>query len=360
MRDDRSAPRAGYGAGAERPATDDRRLTRPPQEERLVAPEIPDEVVFSDLDRSVRGRLRTLSKDNADGVGRHLVMVGRLLDAAPELAYEHAQAAVRRAGRVDVVREAAGLAAYRTGRYAEALRELRTVRRLNGSSEHLAIMADCERGLGRPERALALAQEPEAETLDAESSIELAIVVSGARLDLGQADAAVAALSTVAVRAATGLVAVRVAQARATALEAAGRTDEAAAELAPYTQDQLDEAAGDVEVEDEVVSFDLSEFDADGEYDEDAFEAPAVADDSAAADDDEDDEEVEDDDETDVVADDAHESVDVSSDESEQPVDDVAGALDETPDAPADGDRPHEEPEQLLGGQGSDEAEGGR
>ena len=234
-------------------------------------------MVFSDLDRSVRGRLRTLSKDNADGVGRHLVMVGRLLDVQPELAYEHAQAAVRRAGRVDVVREAAGLAAYRTGRYAEALRELRTVRRLNGSSEHLAIMADCERGLGRPERALTLAQEPEAETLDAEAKIELAMVVSGARLDLGQADAAVAALSTPAVRAGTGLVSIRVAQARAAALEAAGRSDEAVAELAPYTQDQLDEAAGDVEVEDEVVSFDLSEFDADGEYDEEAPEAVDLA-----------------------------------------------------------------------------------
>lgn len=245
-------------------------------------------MVFSDLDRSVRGRLRTLSKDNADGVGRHLVMVGRLLDTYPELAYEHAQAAVRRAGRVDVVREAAGLAAYRTGRYAEALRELRTVRRLNGSSEHLAIMADCERGLGRPERALALAQEPEAETLDAEAKIELAMVVSGARLDLGQADAAVAALSTPAVRAGTGVVVVRVAQARAAALEAAGRSDEALAELAPYTQDQLDEAAGDVEVEDEVVSFDLSEFDADGEYDE---EVPASAQgDVDAADDSHDDE----------------------------------------------------------------------
>ncbi len=196
-------------------------------------------------------------------------MVGRLLDAEPELAYEHAQAAVRRAGRVDVVREAAGLAAYRTGRYAEALRELRTVRRLNGSSEHLAIMADCERGLGRPERALALAQEPEAQTLDAETAIELAMVVSGARLDLEQPEAAVAALSTPSVRAATGLVAVRVAQARASALEAAGRADDAAAELAPFTQAQLDEAAGDVEVEDDVVSFDLSEFDDEGEYDED-------------------------------------------------------------------------------------------
>lgn len=233
--------------------------------------------MFADLDRSVRGRLRTLSKDNADGVGRHLVMVGRLLDTDPELAYEHAQAAVRRAGRVDVVREAAGLAAYRTERYAEALRELRTVRRLNGSSEHLAIMADCERGLGRPERALVLAQEPEAATLDAEAQIELAIVVSGARLDLGQPEAAVAALSTEAVRAGTGTVAIRVAQARATALEASGLVDEAAAELAPYTQDQLDEAAGDVEPDEEFISFDLSEFDAEGEYEDYPLEASGDA-----------------------------------------------------------------------------------
>jgi hypothetical protein len=225
----------------------------------VQGPEIPEDVVFSDLDRSVRGRLRTLSKDNADGVGRHLVMVGRLLDQDPELAYEHAQAAVRRAGRVDVVREAAGLAAYRTGRYAEALRELRTVRRLNGSSEHLPIMADCERGLGRPERALALAQEPEAATLDADGQTELAMVVSGARLDLGQAEAAVAALSTPAVRASGGVLAVRVAQARATALEAAGRADDAAAELAGYSVEELASAAGDVEEEDEVVVFDLEE-----------------------------------------------------------------------------------------------------
>jgi len=267
-----------------------------------VAPEIPDEVVFSDLDRSVRGRLRTLSKDNADGVGRHLVMVGHLLDTQPELAYEHAQAAVRRAGRVDVVREAAGLAAYRTGRYAEALRELRTVRRLNGSSEHLAIMADCERGLGRPERALTLAQEPEADTLDADAKIELAMVVSGARLDLGQPEAAVAALSSPEVRAATGLLAVRVAQARATALEAAGRAEDAAAELAPYTQDQLDEAAGDVEIEDEVVSFDLSVFDEDGEYDEEAPELVADDADTTVSDvDEESDDEESDDDEADVV-----------------------------------------------------------
>ncbi|MBT0995327.1 hypothetical protein KIN34_13635 [Cellulomonas sp. DKR-3] len=186
-------------------------------------------------------------------------MVGRLIDTDPELAYEHAQAAVRRGGRVDVVREAAGLAAYRTGRYAEALRELRTVRRLNGSSEHLAVMADCERGLGRPERAIALAQSPEAQTLAAEATVELAIVVSGARLDLGEPEAAVAALAAPSLRKLTGVIGVRVAQARSAALEAAGRPADAAAELAGYSAEQLAEASGEVDDEDDVVVFDVEE-----------------------------------------------------------------------------------------------------
>ncbi|CAM5777737.1 hypothetical protein [Cellulomonas persica] len=240
----------------------------------MSGPEIPEDVVFGDLDRAARAPLRTLSKENANQVGRHLVMVGRLLDVDPELAYEHAQAAVRSGGRVDVVREAAGLAAYRTGRYAEALRELRTVRRLNGSSEHLAIMADCERGLDRPERAIALAQTPEAETLPADARVELAIVVSGARLDLGEPEAAVAALGTAEVRAATGALAVRVAVARATALEAAGRVSEAEGELARFTPEQLAEATGEgaQDEDDEVVVFDLADDD-EMPVDEDARES---------------------------------------------------------------------------------------
>jgi tetratricopeptide (TPR) repeat protein len=194
--------------------------------DRPRAPQVPDGVLPADLDRAARSRLRTLSKENADGVARHLVMAGRLLDTDPELAYEHAQAAVRRAGRVDVVREAAGIAAYRTGRYAEALRELRTVRRLNGSDEHLALMADCERGLGRPERALALSREAETAELDAGSRLELALVVAGARLDLGEPEAALLALDGATVRDPDARA--RVDAVRVAVLEALGRSAEAA------------------------------------------------------------------------------------------------------------------------------------
>jgi hypothetical protein len=56
------------------------------------------------------------------------------------------------------------------------------------------LLADCERALGRPERALAVAADPDRAKLDRAAQVELAIVVSGARRDLGQPDAAVVAL----------------------------------------------------------------------------------------------------------------------------------------------------------------------
>lgn len=244
----------------------------------MYGPAIPDDVEFGQLDREVRARLRTLSKDNAGIVGRHLVMAGRLIDEDPELAYEHAQAAVRHGGRVDVVREAAGLAAYRTGRFAEALRELRTVRRLNGSSEHLAVMADCERGLGRPERAIALAASPEAEGLDTETRVELAIVVSGARLDMGDPDAAIAVLAGLGGAPVRTLLGARVVQARADALRAAGRSDEADAAEASVPAALLAEVVGE-EPEDDVVLFDLDDEGDEDDEDDATEESGAVADD---------------------------------------------------------------------------------
>lgn len=160
---------------------------------------MPEDLAPQELDRQARTRLRTLSKENSDRVAQHLVMAGRLIDDDPELAYEHAQAAARRAGRVDVVREAAALTAYATGRYGEALREFRTVRRLAGMDAHRALEADCERGLGRPDRALALIAEARTD-LSVEERAELAIVESGARSDLGEHEAALSVLERIEVK----------------------------------------------------------------------------------------------------------------------------------------------------------------
>lgn len=147
-----------------------------------------------ELDRSVWTQLRTLTKENAEGVAQHLVMVALLLDEDIDGALAHAETAVRRAGRVPAAREALGLVAYRQGDWAKALAEFRTVRRLSGSSHLLPLMVDAERGLGRLEKALDLAASPEAKTLARDERVELAIVVSGIRRDLGQFDVAAAGL----------------------------------------------------------------------------------------------------------------------------------------------------------------------
>lgn len=166
-----------------------------PRKPKLPEPRIAEGVTGKELDRSVHQQLRTLSKENAEGVAQHLVMVAAMLEVDDfESAEAHAETAVRRAGRVPAAREALGLVAYRKGEWARALSEFRTARRLSGSSHLLALMVDCERGLGRPERALELAMSPEAKTLAVEDRVELAIVISGIRRDLGQFEASQQAL----------------------------------------------------------------------------------------------------------------------------------------------------------------------
>lgn len=159
-----------------------------------MGPPIDDDVTGSELSREARAELRTSPKPKADTVARHLVMAGRLIDHDPEAAYQHAVAARRLLPRLAAVREAVGLCAYALGEWAEALSELRASKRISGSVELLPVMADCERGLGRPERALALALGPDAKKLDRAAAVEMRIVVAGARRDLGQPDAAVVSL----------------------------------------------------------------------------------------------------------------------------------------------------------------------
>lgn len=152
---------------------------------------LPDDVDPRELDPDARKELRSLTKEAAALVARHLVMAGRLLDDDPEQALAHARAARAMAARIGVVREAVGLAAYAMGQWTEALAELRASRRISGRPDHLAVFADCERALGRPERALAYADDPAVPGLPQEERVELVIVLAGARSDLGQQDAAV-------------------------------------------------------------------------------------------------------------------------------------------------------------------------
>lgn len=157
-------------------------------------PEIDTDVTGRELDGSVLRQLRALEKENAEVVGQHLVMAGRYLDIDPKFALEHATAATRRAGRIAAVREAAGIAAYVAEDFELALRELRTHRRISGSDEHLAVLIDTERALGRIEKALELAEESKQLELKPAERVETAIVVSGIKHDQGDLEGAIQAL----------------------------------------------------------------------------------------------------------------------------------------------------------------------
>lgn len=191
-------------------------------------PPLPEEVTGKELDRNVLAQLRGLPEKLASRVARHLVAAGQLLDTDPETAYQHTLAARARASRVAVVREATGEAAYAAGHFAEALAELRAAKRMNGAIDYLPVMADCERALGRPERALALAKNPSVSKLPTSDQIEMTIVEAGARYDLGEVDGALRTLENAPIRSiARDDWVVRLRYAYADLLLKAGRSEDA-------------------------------------------------------------------------------------------------------------------------------------
>jgi tetratricopeptide (TPR) repeat protein len=172
--------------------------------------------------------LRSLPRSLADLVAQHLVASGRFIDQDPELAYQHAKTARRLAARLGGVREAVAVTAYLSGHYDEALTEFRAVRRMTGNHEVLPTMADCERALGRPEKALALSREKQVKDLEPGSQIEMLIVAAGARRDMGQTAAAIQTLEVPELTKRTRAEWLpRLRYAYADALQEAGRTDEA-------------------------------------------------------------------------------------------------------------------------------------
>lgn len=197
-------------------------------DDRSVGPKIPDGIEAKQLAPDVRGELTTLDKATADYVAKHLVAAGELLDEDPEAALAHARAARSRSGRIAAVREAVGIAAYHCGDWTQALAELRAARRMGSRSPLLALIADCERGVGRPERAIELARSPEAEQLTGDDADEFRIVVAGARSDLGQFEQALAVLASPPLDPKrTGQTGARLFYAYAETLLALGRSDDA-------------------------------------------------------------------------------------------------------------------------------------
>gem|GEM_PF-320553 len=162
-----------------------RRVERVRTDEK--SPLIPSAITPEDLDISARVQLKTLTAENAEMTARHLAMVSLLIDDDPALAHKHALAASRRAGRLAIAHETLGLTAYAVGDFTLALRELLTHRRLSASNEQLPLIVDSERGMERPQRALEAVVGVDRTTLPVGIRINLAIALSGARLDMGEA-----------------------------------------------------------------------------------------------------------------------------------------------------------------------------
>lgn len=186
------------------------------------------EVDVSILPRDVLGELESLSPTTRERVEKFLAGARIALEEDPDQAYEYAKEAGRIGGRSAVVREAVGVAAYHAGDYANARKELMAARRISGRRDLLPILADCERGLGKPRKALELAASEDGKALRGEAQAEMMLVATGARRDLGEIDIALAQLASASksIRP-VHPYAPRIYYAYADALEAANRLNEA-------------------------------------------------------------------------------------------------------------------------------------
>ncbi|MFI6465237.1 hypothetical protein [Streptomyces sp. NPDC050538] len=200
----------------------------------------------------------SLPKGLAEDVSKNLVMVARLIDEDPEGAYAYSKIALRLASRVAAVREAAGFAAYANQKYSEALAEFRAARRMTGSVDLWPVMADCERGLGRPEKALEMAGAAEVHKLDKAGQVEMRLVAAGARRDMDQLDAAIVTLQSPELASNTVQPwTARLRYAYADALLAAGREGEAREWFAKAVESDKD---GSTDASDRLAEMDGVEF----------------------------------------------------------------------------------------------------
>lgn len=197
------------------------------QEPRRVEPEIPQEIYREELDPQLLREMSSLSADNAEQTARHLLALVHFLPEDPERAHAHGVAASARAARIGRVRELAGIAAYNAGKFDISLRELKTAFRITGDPSLWPMIADSYRGLGEPLKAIEMSKAPESQKLDKDGQVEMRIVLSGARRDLGENRAALTALECKELREENPVWSARLRYAYADTLAALGENEKA-------------------------------------------------------------------------------------------------------------------------------------
>ncbi|OSH02919.1 helicase [Bifidobacterium adolescentis] len=225
-------------------------------------PKMPKGIEWSMLSTDDRERLRGLSKEHAENIGLHILAAYTLEERDPELALEHAKWVAHQASRIDFARETLAFVAYRQGDYKLALREFRTAFRMNGFLDYLPFIADCERGMGEPKKAIETAMSDDAKYLRGESKAEMFLVYAGALGDLELWDKAIEIVHTLGrSKGLDGEYRMRAVQAEQYFLEQAGRSDEAVAldQLLDKLELQYADAEEDETSDDLVIEYDMQE-----------------------------------------------------------------------------------------------------
>lgn len=225
-------------------------------------PKMPKGIEWSMLSTDDRERLRGLSKEHAENIGLHILAAYTLEERDPELALEHAKWVAHQASRIDFARETLAFVAYRQGDYKLALREFRTAFRMNGFLDYLPFIADCERGMGEPKKAIETAMSDDAKYLRGESKAEMFLVYAGALGDLELWDKAIEIVHTLGCsKGLAGEYRMRAVQAEQYFLEQAGRSDEAVAldQLLDKLELQYADAEEDETSDDLVIEYDMQE-----------------------------------------------------------------------------------------------------
>ena len=148
------------------------------------------------LPRDIEDELRRTARPGhaTDARGRLVRAVELLERGDARGAAAEAEKAKRLAARSPTVREVLGMALYRTGRYAEALSELQSYRRMTGRQDQNHLIADALRAVGRPERVVPLVEEALRAKIPNDAKAEAAIVAASALADLGRYEEALAFL----------------------------------------------------------------------------------------------------------------------------------------------------------------------
>ena len=225
-------------------------------------PKMPKGIEWSMLSTDDRERLRGLSKEHAENIGLHILAAYTLEERDPELALEHAKWVAHQASRIDFARESLAFVAYRQGDYKLALREFRTAFRMNGFLDYLPFIADCERGMGEPKKAIETAMSDDAKYLRGESKAEMFLVYAGALGDLELWNKAIEIVHTLGrSKGLAGEYRMRAVQAEQYFLEQAGRSDEAVAldQLLDKLELQYADAEEDETSDDLVIEYDMQE-----------------------------------------------------------------------------------------------------